>query len=175
MTTLASRLHYRQAQKADMPWAYALFRRHLKPYIEQTWGWDEVFQQHSFEVNLPAADWQIVSVSESVSASGATPASGSLQDVAAYCVKHRADHIHLAMLVVQAERQGQGLGRRIITHIQQLASARGSEIRLSVLKCNPAHHFYRATGFLVTAQDPDRYQFNWTPPSSTTARQSSHA
>jgi len=165
MTLLHSNLHYRQAKKADMPWAYTLFRRHLKPYIEQTWGWDEVFQKHSFEANLPAAHWQIVSISTQ----------GIGQDIGAYCIKYKADHIHLAMLVVQAELQGKGLGRGIIEHIQQLATARRSEIRLSVLKCNPAHHFYRSTGFRVTAQDPERYQFSWTPPSSTTTRQSSHA
>ena len=145
-------LHYRQAQKQDMPWAYSLFRENLRRYIEQTWGWDEVFQRHSFDMNLPAQAWQI--------------ASQQGQDVAAYCLKDQGEYLQLAMLLVLADRQRQGIGSQIITDIKQQATTRGMPLRLDVLKRNPAHEFYRATGFAVEDQDGDRFRFYWSPTTS---------
>lgn len=143
------RLHYRQAESRDMPWAYTLFRDNLRIYIEQTWGWDEIFQRHSFDMNLPARAWQIASQQE--------------DDVGAYCRKDRGDHLHLAMLLVTTDWQRRGIGTQIIRDIQQQATARSTPLRLNVLKCNPAHSFYLANGFTVEDQDADRFRFYWSP------------
>jgi len=145
-------LHYRRADKKDMPWAYALFKDNLQVYIRQTWGWDEVFQRHSFEENLPASAWQIACHDQT--------------EVGAYCLKQHHDHLHLAMLLVVTDRQRQGIGSQIINHLKQQAIERGMPLRLNVLRSNPAHRFYRTAGFVLEDQDADRFCFCWSPSAS---------
>lgn len=143
-----STIRYRQAEQADMPWAWQLFKTGMRPYIEQTWGWDELFQRHAFMANLPPSSFTII-VHEA-------------QDVGGYCVKREADHLYLDTLLIAPEWQYRGLGSHVVRHIQQQALEEEQPLYLRVLKCNPVSRFYQRLGFEIFDEDPQRYYLRWT-------------
>lgn len=140
-------LQPRPATQQDMAWIYDLFRRCMKTYIEQTWGWDEELQAHSFAENLPVSRWTVVEQQQ--------------EPIAAFCLEHSARNLHLAMLLVEPRLQRRGVGTQLMHQLQQLASAQRQVLRLSVLRCNPASAFYRQLGFILEAEDHERYRFCW--------------
>lgn len=139
-----SAIMFRKAEMEEMDWAYELFKAGMQQYITETWGWNELFQRHSFQVNLPASSFIIASINN--------------EDIGGYCIKYKPDHWHLEMLLLEPKRQRQGLGTQIMQHIMQQAGQQQLPVQLNVLKNNPAHDFYRVLGFKVYAEDVFRYK-----------------
>lgn len=142
-------IRLRRAEKSDMTWLYQTFKLTMQDYIARTWGWDELFQHHSFHDNLPAASFTIAT-RENV-------------DIGAYSVLEKKDHFWLEMVLVLPEKQNAGVGSFLLTQVQQRASKREQPVRLSVLKVNPALRFYQRLGFQVTGQDQWSYKLEWVP------------
>ena len=138
---------FRQASKADMEWAYETFRTTMKSYIEDTWGWDELFQQYGFAENLRPASFTIAALNSVT--------------VGTYSLTEKADHLWLEMLLILPDYQNQGLGTRIVQTIQTEASLKQKSLRLSVLKVNPAREFYRRLGFEISSEDTWSYKLSW--------------
>lgn len=141
----------RQGELADMDWLYQTFKRTMQGFIAQTWGWDELLQEHSFYENLPAKSFTI-----------ATLPGG---DVGALNVREKADHLWLEMVLVLPDYQGRGIGRHMLEHAQRQASKAQKPLRLSVLKLNPAHDFYAHMGFEQSSFDQYSYKMQWRCPS----------
>lgn len=127
-----------------MDWAYQIFKRVMQSYIKKTWGWNELFQRHSFQENLPASGFTIISLSG--------------VDIGGYCLKNKPDHLYLEMLLIDSEWQRKGYGTQVIQQLLLQAQAEGLPIKLSVLKNNPAFEFYQTLGFVVENEDCFRYQ-----------------
>ena len=72
--------------------------------------------------------------------------------------EHYLDHLYLA-----AQARGLGLGRRVITGLQDDARAAGVPIRLMALKGSPANRFYRACGFEAVGEEPFDVLYRWQP------------
>ncbi|MDO8907155.1 MAG: GNAT family N-acetyltransferase [Pseudohongiella sp.] len=140
------RITFRKAEMEEMDWAYQLFKSGLQQYIAETWGWNELFQHHSFLANLPASSFIIASLCE--------------EDIGGYCLKNKTDHLYLEMLLLTPQRQRKGLGTQIMQHVMLQAKLQGLPVHLSVLKNNPAHKFYRQLGFSVYAEDSFRYKMS---------------
>jgi ribosomal protein S18 acetylase RimI-like enzyme len=141
-----TQLSFRKAEIEEMDWAYLLFKEGLQQYIAQTWGWNELFQRHSFLAHLPASSFVIVSHDE--------------QDVGGYCLKNKTDHLYLEMLLISADMQRKGIGSVVMQSLIKQAETQDLPIRLSVLRNNPAHQFYRRLGFDVLAEDSFRYELS---------------
>jgi GNAT superfamily N-acetyltransferase len=139
----------RQGQSADMDWLYLTFKRTMRDFIAQTWGWDELLQEHSF-FDLPAKSFAI-----------ATLAGG---DVGAFNLSEKTDHLWLEMVLVLPEYQGRGFGRLMLEQAQGQARKARKPLRLSVLKLNPAHDFYRHMGFEQSAFDKFSFKMQWQCP-----------
>jgi GNAT superfamily N-acetyltransferase len=139
-------IDFRKAEMEEMDWAYQLFKAGLQQYIAETWGWNELFQHHSFLANLPASSFIIASINN--------------EDIGGYCLKNKTDHLYLEMLLLTPQRQRQGLGTQIMQHVMQQAAVQGLPVQLSVLKNNPAHQFYRRLGFAVYNEDNFRYKMS---------------
>lgn len=142
-------LNYRKAKAREMDWAYQIFKTGMQSYITRTWGWNELFQEHSFFDNLPASSFIIASVD--------IPDQGRT-DIGGYCLKQKQDHLYLEMLLIEPSWQRQGYGTAIMTDVMQQAAKLNSPVRLSVLKINPALHFYHQLGFVVETEDEIRYR-----------------
>jgi GNAT superfamily N-acetyltransferase len=138
---------FRKANKADMEWAYETFRTTMKSYIEDTWGWDELFQQYGFKENLPPSSFTIAALNSVT--------------IGAYSLTEKTDHLWLEMLLILPDYQNQGLGTRILHTIQTAASLKQKPLRLSVLKVNPAREFYRRLGFEISGEDTWSYKLSW--------------
>lgn len=140
-------LTFRKATALDMDWVYALFRSTMKHHIEQTWGWDELFQKHGFAENLPASSFTIVLLDQ--------------EAIGAYSLVEKADHFWLEMLLLLKQFQGRGLGTRLLKTLQEKALSREKPLRLSVLKINSAHEFYRKRGFICRGEDTWSWKLEW--------------
>lgn len=141
----------RQGEPADMQWLYQTFKETMQNFIVQTWGWDELLQEHSFYENLPARSFAIAKLTE--------------HDVGALNLREKADHLWLEMMLVLPEYQGRGIGRFMLEYAQGQARIAQKPLRLSVLKLNPAHNFYRHMGFDQSAIDQFSYKMQWQYPS----------
>jgi ribosomal protein S18 acetylase RimI-like enzyme len=68
----------------------------------------------------------------------------------------RADHLYIENVAVAPEHQGQGLGRQLLAHAEQVALARGqSDIRLlanAVFESNIS--LYKAVGYCIDREEP---------------------
>ncbi len=139
----------RKAARSDMDWLYATFKQTMQAYIESTWGWNELFQQHGFLDNLPPGSFVILH--------------DAGEDVGACSILEKPDHLWLEMVLVVPQRQRQGLGAELVRHAQALAAAQGKPLRLSVLKINPAQQFYLKQGFTCYAEDTWSLKLEWLP------------
>jgi GNAT superfamily N-acetyltransferase len=68
----------------------------------------------------------------------------------------RADHLNIENVAVSPEHQGQGLGRQLLAHAEQVAKARGHrDLRLlanAVFKSNIS--LYKAVGYRIDREEP---------------------
>ncbi len=143
-------INFRKAEKSDMDWLYETFKATMSDYIEKTWGWNELFQQHGFYDNLPPSSFII--------------ATTSAEDVGAYSILEKNDHLWLEMVIVPFLHQGKGLGRTLVEKAQQSAKEKQKPLRLSVLKINPARDFYLHLGFESNGEDTWSSKMEWNPP-----------
>lgn len=148
------RLRYRKASPREMDWAYRIFKTGMQSYITRTWGWNELFQEHSFFANLPASSFVIASIDTSVESAD----DPGQVDIGGYCLKTKADHLYLEMLLIDPAWQRQGYGSAIMDEVMREAHSRNMAVRLSVLKINPASRFYQRLGFVIEAEDDIRYR-----------------
>lgn len=139
-----ARLSARPALPDEMTWAFQLFKRCLGRYIDQTWGWDEVFQQHGFLENFSPANFDIIILNQ--------------QRIGGMSFISRSDDLKLELLMIDAPWRNTGLGSTIMQSLMAQATARSQPLRLSVLRCNPALHFYQRLNFRTESQDSERYR-----------------
>lgn len=137
-------LDYRRAETWEMDWAYHIFKSVMQSYIKKTWGWNELFQRHSFQENLPASSFTIISVDG--------------VDIGGYCLKKKPDHLYLEMLLIDSVWQRQGYGTKVMQQLVLQARSAKLPIKLSVLKNNPASAFYQTLGFVIENEDCYRFQ-----------------
>lgn len=68
----------------------------------------------------------------------------------------RSDHLWIENIAVHPDRQGQGIGRRLLAHAEALAHAAGmTELRLLTNGAFAANiALYQRIGFVITAREP---------------------
>lgn len=142
-------LQYRKAEPQEMDWAYRLFKAVMQQYISDTWGWNELFQRHSFEAHIPASGFLIASTDNA--------------DIGGYSIQQKPDHLHLEMLLIEPQWQNQGYGTVIMQRLQAQSRQLQLPLRLSVLKNNPAFSFYQTLGFRIENEDSYRYRLVFQP------------
>jgi predicted N-acetyltransferase YhbS len=105
-------------------------------------------RQASYAASYPAATDQIICCDSG------TP-------VGRVLVNRAVDAMLLVDIAVVTERRGQGLGTQVIQGLQQECRARGLELKLRVLKGNPAERLYQRLGFQETARGALRADMVW--------------
>ncbi|WFP48935.1 GNAT family N-acetyltransferase [Methylomonas sp. EFPC3] len=132
---------------ADAEWLFDLYRQSMRDCVEATWGWDEDFQKSGFNQNLKPSDWQVIWLGE--------------HRIGGFVLNECSDHLRLAMIMLEPEYRRQGLGRKILTHIQQVARQKALPVRLNVIKANPVLPFYTKLGFRQYAEDEACFRLQW--------------
>jgi GNAT superfamily N-acetyltransferase len=128
----------RSACQDDYDFLYRLLVQTMKLYVEQTWGWDEAYQQERFRQKFDPAAYQIILIDG--------------HDVGALAVERRATEMFLAEIQLLPEYQRRGLGTAVVQDIVAAALRDGLPMKLQVLKVNPARRLYERLGFTVTAE-----------------------
>ena len=128
----------RSAVEADRAFLYALHCRTMRGMIEQTWGWDESWQQEDFDRRF--REYTVSIIEKDGRAAGAL------------LLELKPDSIYIHEVQVLPEHQGLGIGRAVVQWVIAQAASRGVGVTLSVLEVNPrARQLYERLGFQVTA------------------------
>ena len=133
-------LHFKQIEQAELAVTFDLFKQHMKPVIEQAFGWDDSYQENGFKNRLKPSWFHWVYSEQS--------------PVGLVCYKTTSESVHIHLLIVFDERQRQGFGKQISRQLQSLAHQQGLPLTLSCFKNNqPAYSLYKKLGFTVNSED----------------------
>jgi putative hydrolase of the HAD superfamily len=132
----------RKATDADYDFLYNLHVATLKEYVEQTWGWDDAFQEAHFRERF-AVGGQIIVVDG--------------RDVGVVQVERTETEVVLGNIRIAPDWQRRGLGTAIIQDVLSRAWRDDLPVVLQVLKVNPAKRLYERLGFAVTEETPTHY------------------
>ena len=133
----------RTGEPEDECWLFDAYKDAMQPHVEEAWGWDEKFQRNGFLEHLPGSSWIVVRYKH--------------RDIGGYVLKTREDHFWLEMIIVLPRYRSQGIGSRIVEHIQGMADP----VQLSVFKSSPAVKFYAELGFVQKDVDEHTYKMEW--------------
>ena len=122
----------RPVKPEDFEFLRLLHRAALKEYVEQTWGWDEEFQQKDFTANFRAGVGEIIVFNG--------------EDAGFWWTIEKENEILLASVRLLSEFQNKGIGTKLIP---ELIDRSQKPIRLQVLKVNPARRWYEKLGFRI--------------------------
>jgi ribosomal protein S18 acetylase RimI-like enzyme len=130
----------RPAGEHDRAFLYTLHCQTMRGMIEQTWGWDEVWQRQDFNRRFREYTASIIE--------RAGRAAGAL------LLESKPDSIYIHEVQVSPGHQGRGIGGAVVQWVIEQAANRGVSVTLSVLEVNPrARQLYERLGFQVTAFD----------------------
>lgn len=133
----------RAATFDDLDFLYDLRRAAMKTYVEQTWGWDEGWQQAYFRQNFTPATIQIIR--------------SDGRDVGALSVEQRAGEVYVRSIEILPECQCRGIGTSILKEVLERAGQSGKVVALQVLKVNRARRLYERLGFAVVGETPTHF------------------
>lgn len=144
----------RPATEADHAFVRDLLLTTSRPYVEQTWGWNDDIRQlvlDDFERWFnPPASGQMVQLDD--------------HDVGYLKVADHEDGVLLDMVLLDPKYQNRGVGTALITQVVNDAHARGRAVVLQVLKVNPSRRLYERLGFVITSELPNHYVMHAIPP-----------
>ena len=134
----------RSATNEDTDFFYDVNNQVLKKYIEDIWGWDEVFQIRFHQENFHVDDIQIIMMQNT--------AIGTVE------VKETTDQIFISSLYILPSFQNKGIGTNICKTYLLKAELANKRIALEVLKLNVnAQRLYDRLGFTLTDRDETKY------------------
>ena len=142
-------LRVRSASSSDREFLFAVRRRALRAYVEQTSGWDDVEQRATAEKEFGELPYAVVEVND--------------RPVGYVCVIHGSDHDFIEEIALLPDAQGRGTGTRLVRDILGAARRRGVPVRLSVFTSNPAQALYARLGFTVVRVEEPRITMEWRP------------
>lgn len=135
---------------ADREWLWELKRATMRAYVTAVFGgWDDETQRQMFTAKFDPARLRIIQV-EGCDA-------GLLE------VEEQATHFFLARIEVLPALQGQGIGSAVIAAIIAEAQQKQKEVRLQVLRPNPAKALYERLGFKVTEETATHFRMRKEP------------
>lgn len=146
---VAGKIRLRKGSSADNDWLFDLFRQTMREYIDQVWGWNEMFQREAFLTHLPGKAFQILELD------GAK--------VGGYQLKDKSDHLWLEMILLYPALQRQGYGSLMLEQMKRDAVRAGLPLRLACLRCNPAWEFYQKQEFRIYDEDVNSFMMVWLP------------
>ncbi|NMC63104.1 MAG: GNAT family N-acetyltransferase [SAR324 cluster bacterium] len=143
-------LKRRLAHIKEKDLCFDISRRAYQELIKAQFGeWDDSWQRERFEEKWSSGGFEIVELNEI--------------PIGVVLAKWLEDCRYLAEIQILPEYQGKGFGSHLILEEQELAKARGVELRLQVLKMNRAINLYKRLGFTITGETDTHIQMHWEP------------
>ena len=132
----------RQIVYTEIEEAFVLYKELLSPFIEESFGWNEIFQRQRFTESYKLEDlfWYV----------------DEDEKKALVCRNVLEDAYHIQLLLVLKKYQNNGIGKEIMMVIQAKAFDENKGLILSTFKSNTkALSFYNGLGFSVVDEDND--------------------
>ncbi|MBP0588241.1 GNAT family N-acetyltransferase [Paraburkholderia sp. LEh10] len=133
-------LNYSQAASGDLEWLFDTYKRTMRVFVTQVYGWDEDSQRAGFAKSVRQGTCQIVT-----------------------CESKRCGFLHweiepdlvwLRMLCVAPDMQRKSIGSQAIAKVLSLSSHLQKPLYLHVFACNRvAYDWYRKIGFVEIEND----------------------
>jgi ribosomal protein S18 acetylase RimI-like enzyme len=118
----------------DRGFLFELHRAAMRPYVEETWGWDDAEQSRLFAADFDPASFEIVQLD------GA--------DAGMLAVEETDEEIWLGAIEIHPHFQSRGLGTEVVRSLLDSAASVGKPVTLRVLHTNPrARALYERLGF----------------------------
>jgi ribosomal protein S18 acetylase RimI-like enzyme len=135
----------RKTTDEDFLLSYEIRKNALGKYVEETWGWDEVWQMKYHKEDFDTEILQIIEVE-------GKPA-GTLESF------EENETLRVSGLYITGEYQNKGIGENLMRKILSSASEKKLPVKLQVLKVNSrAKKFYEDLGFRVSADTEKHFQ-----------------
>jgi ribosomal protein S18 acetylase RimI-like enzyme len=132
----------RPATPADSEFCFQLHKAAMGDYVTAIWGWDEQVQRDFHARAFNPGRWQIIT-------DGGT-------DIGMLDVEYRPAEIYLARIELLPDRQGGGIGTRLISALIDEAGQNGQDLVLDVLAVNRrAQTLYQRVGMTEVARHGD--------------------
>ena len=138
-----NQISFRLARENDIDFLYSLHVATMKEYVNKTWGWDETFQEDIFRKKFIFSQIQIITLAGN--------------DIGMIFLEERNKDMFLRVIEILPRHQRQGFGTTIIQKIIDDAARQRKEVRLRVLKVNPAKQLYDRLGFAVIEETSTHY------------------
>jgi len=123
---------------------YDLLVSTMQAYVEQTWGWEDAYQQDRFRASFDPAMYEIIVVGG--------------EEIGVVSFYRRDADFFLAEIQVSPDYQKKGLGTRVIQDLIAKGNREKIPVALQVLKVNPAHRLYERLGFHVVGETETHLQ-----------------
>ena len=133
----------RPAHPDDVIFARQLYYDTMRWIIERLFGWDEARENTKFAHQFKLEEVEIITV-DGLDA-------GWLQ------TQSNDSTIILGQLYVAPALQRRGIGTEALNKLLRRARRQGKAVTLSVVKINPARHFYERHGFRMTHEDQFKF------------------
>ncbi len=137
--------YYNEANKIEKENIFELYRIVMGDYISEIWGWNEQWQINDFTINFNPKKI-IVFYKDNI--------------LVAYShVENWKAKIHLRMMVVHPNHQGNGIGTKLIKSFISIGKKQSKSLCLDVFKINTkAKYFYEKHGFSVISETDFSYK-----------------
>lgn len=130
-------IQYRVSRSDERDSIYELYRRAMKHFLTQIWGWDEAWQRRDFAEHFDFGNITLAYDGETLVGYAQT--------------EKRMPQLYLRMLVVHSRYRRQGIGQALLDAVIDSACERFDSVGLEVFRINDvAQAFYERNGFART-------------------------
>jgi ribosomal protein S18 acetylase RimI-like enzyme len=137
----------RPATREDMDFLWGLHVLTMRNYVEQTWGWERVWQEENFRAKFDIAGLEILEIEG--------------RAIGAMAVKEEPERLFLREIAIHPDWQGLGIGSALVKEVMATGGIRGLPARLQVLKVNPARRLYERCGFRLSGETETHHRMEF--------------
>ena len=136
-----TKVSMRPAAQEDEQFLYSVSCVNMRDVVEQTWGWDDVWQLAEFDRRFRQCSVSVIEVES--------------RAVGGLFLEERSDSLCVHELQIAPAFQGRGIGTAVVKTVIEQGASRGLLVALSVVSATPrAVSLYERLGFRVTQVEP---------------------
>ena len=143
-------LSIRKAQAIDSEFVFTVKKAAFREYVEQIWGWEDIYQRDLHNRRFDSQDIRIIQFSGT--------------DVGFLSTSNTSDPVNVDQIYILPEYQGRGIGAACMKRIIDDANLEEKSVTLQVLKINTrATAFYQRLGFTIADENSTHFQMKKHP------------
>jgi ribosomal protein S18 acetylase RimI-like enzyme len=140
---LSTSIGFRDVTREDLEFLYQMHVATMRDYVDQTWGWNNSFQEKVFQDRFDPLELQMITFDHI--------------DIGVISLLKKKEEIFLRAIEILPQYQNRGISTWIINNIIQEAELYKLPVILYVLKVNPAQNLYKRHGFNVVSETTTHY------------------